>query len=129
VLLRSACWRSLPPSSSAAAKAAAPAAAPALAAVDQVKNKSAGAAVQSSGRIRPAARLRLAREESRKEWLTRRRDVAFYLLRDFHDLTLTPKTRQYLDEAVKENIARHEKEKKKQNRHEEAAGKVSRPGE
>jgi hypothetical protein len=46
-------------------------AAPALAAVDQVKKKSAGAAVQSSGRIRPAARLRLAREESRKEWLTR----------------------------------------------------------
>jgi hypothetical protein len=69
-LLRSACWRSLPPSSSAAATAAARAA-PALAAVDQVKKKSAGAAVQSSGRIRPAARLRLAREESRKEWLTR----------------------------------------------------------
>jgi hypothetical protein len=69
VLLRSACWRSQQPSSSAAAKAAAPAPPP----VDQVKKKSAGAAVQSSGRIRPAARLSLAREESRKEWLTRNR--------------------------------------------------------
>jgi ribosomal protein L2 len=36
-----------------------------------VKKKSAGAAVQCLGRIRPAARLRLARGESRKEWLTR----------------------------------------------------------
>jgi hypothetical protein len=50
-------------------------AAPALAAVDQVKKKSAGAAVQSSGRIRPAARRRLAREDSRKEWLTRAREL------------------------------------------------------
>jgi hypothetical protein len=64
VLLRSACWRSRPPSSSAAAKAAAPA----LAAVDQVKKKSAGAAVQ---RLGPDSARRLAREESRKEWLTR----------------------------------------------------------
>src|SRR5580704_14615761 len=40
-----------------------------------------------------------------------RGDVAFYLLRDFHDLALTPKAREYLDEAEKENIARHQKEK------------------
>src|ERR1039458_953648 len=58
-----------------------------------------------------------------------RGDVAFYLLRDFHDLALTPEARQYLDEAVQKNIARHEKEKKKQHRHEEPAGKVSGPGE
>ena len=31
-----------------------------------------------------------------------RGDVAFYLLRDFHDLALTLKARQYLDEAVQE---------------------------
>ena len=41
--------------------------------MSKTKKKSAGAAVQSSSRIRAAARLRLAREESRKEWLTRRR--------------------------------------------------------
>src|ERR1700733_8455039 len=52
-------------------------------------------------------------------------DVAFYLLRDFHDLALTPKARQYLDEAKKESIARNKKEKEKQHRREEAAGKVS----
>ncbi|HEV2716259.1 MAG TPA: hypothetical protein VGU64_13415 [Terriglobales bacterium] len=48
---------------------------------------------------------------------------------DFHDLALTPKARQYLDEAVQENIPRHEKEKKKQHRGEKPAGKVSGPGE
>ena len=58
-----------------------------------------------------------------------RGDVAFYLLRDFHDLALTPKAREYLDEAEKENVARHEKEEKKQHGREEAAGKVSGPGE
>jgi hypothetical protein len=57
------------------------------------------------------------------------RDVAFYLLRDFHDLALTPKAREYFDEAEKENIARQEKEEKKQHGREEAAGKVSGPGE
>jgi hypothetical protein len=51
-------------------------AAPALAAVDQVKKKSAGAAVQSSGRIRPAARLRLARAYSAQRWSTRPRRPA-----------------------------------------------------
>jgi hypothetical protein len=45
-----------------------------------------------------------------------RGDVAFDLLRDFDDLTLTAEARQYLDEAVQEDIARHEKEKKKQHR-------------
>jgi hypothetical protein len=34
------------------------------------------------------------------------------LLRDFDDLTLTAEARQYLDEAVQEDIARHEKEKR-----------------
>jgi hypothetical protein len=58
-----------------------------------------------------------------------RGNVAFYLLRDFHDLALTPKARQYLDEAVQKNIARHEKEEKKKHGREEAAGKVSGPGE
>jgi hypothetical protein len=38
------------------------------------------------------------------------------LLRDFDDLTLTAEAQQYLDEAVQEDIARHEKEKKKQHR-------------
>jgi hypothetical protein len=51
------------------------------------------------------------------------------LLRDIHDLALTPKARQYLDEAVQKNIARHENEEKKQYGREEAAGKVSGPGE
>ena len=58
-------------SSAAATAAAATGAAPVLAAVDQVKKKSAGAAVQSSGRIRPAARLRLAREDGAQRWSTR----------------------------------------------------------
>jgi hypothetical protein len=47
------------------------------------------------------------------------------VMRDFHDLSLTPKARQYLDEAVEEDIARHEKEKEKQHCGEEAASKVS----
>src|SRR5579862_3486052 len=42
-----------------------------------------------------------------------RRDVAFYLLRDFHNLALAAKAREYLDEAVQENVARNEKEEKK----------------
>jgi hypothetical protein len=54
---------------------------------------------------------------------------AFYLLRDFDHLALALKARQYLDEAVQEDIARHEKEEKKQHRREEAAGKVSGSGE
>src|SRR5664280_1324648 len=54
-----------------------------------------------------------------------RGDVAFDLLRDFDHLALALKVRQYLDEAVQEDIARHEKKKKKQHRREEAAGKVS----
>src|SRR4029453_9685333 len=58
-----------------------------------------------------------------------RGDVAFDLLRDFYDLALALKARQYLDEAVQENIARHEKEKKKQHRREETAGKASGPRE
>src|SRR5271166_458327 len=58
-----------------------------------------------------------------------RGDVAFYLLRDVHDLALTSKARQYLDEAVQENIARDEKEKKKQHGHEEAARKIPGPRE
>jgi hypothetical protein len=48
----------------------------------------------------------------------------FDLLRDFDYLALAAEARQYLDEAVQEDIARHEKEKKKQHRREEAAGKV-----
>jgi hypothetical protein len=51
------------------------------------------------------------------------------LLRDFHHLALTPKARQYLDEAVQEDIARHEKEKKEQHRREEAARKMPGPRE
>jgi hypothetical protein len=51
------------------------------------------------------------------------------LLRDFHDLALTPKARQYLDEAVEKNIARNEKEEKKQHGREETASKISGPGE
>src|SRR5580704_14038048 len=58
-----------------------------------------------------------------------RRDVAFYLLRDFHDLALAAKAREYLDKTVQENIARYEKEKKKQYRRKEAAGKVLSSGE
>ena len=53
-----------------------------------------------------------------------RGNVTLYLLRDFHDLALTPKARQYLDEAVFENIARHKKEKKKQHRCKKATSKV-----
>ena len=58
-----------------------------------------------------------------------RGDVAFDLLRDFDYLALAAEARQYLDEAVQEDIARHEKEKKKQHRREETAGKVSGPRE
>ena len=46
-----------------------------------------------------------------------------------YDLTLALKTRQYLDEAMQEDIARYEKEKKKQHGGEEPAGKVSGPRE
>jgi hypothetical protein len=56
-------------------------------------------------------------------------DIAFYLLRDFHNVALTPKARQYLDEAVQEDIAGHEKKKEKQHRHKEAARKMPDPGE
>ena len=38
-------------------------------------------------------------------------DVTFDLLRDFDYLALAAEARQYLDEAVQEDIARHEKEK------------------
>jgi len=51
------------------------------------------------------------------------------LLRDFDDLALAAEAREYLDEAVQEDIAGHEKEKKKQHRREEAAGKVPRTRE
>jgi hypothetical protein len=34
------------------------------------------------------------------------------LLRDFDDLTLAAEAREYLDEAVQEDIARHEKKKR-----------------
>jgi hypothetical protein len=54
-------------------------------------------------------------------------DVAFDLLRDFDYLALAAEARQYLDEAVQEDIARHEQEKKKQYRREDAARKV--PGQ
>ena len=57
------------------------------------------------------------------------RDVAFNLLGDFDGLTLALKTRQYLDEAMQKNIARYEKEKKKQHGGKEPAGKVSSPHE
>ena len=53
-----------------------------------------------------------------------RGDVVLDLLRDFDDLALVAEARQYLDETAQEDIARHEKEKKKQHRREEAAGKV-----
>jgi hypothetical protein len=39
-------------------------------------------------------------------------DVAFDLLRDFNDLALAAEARQYLDEAVQEDIAGHEEKKR-----------------
>ena len=42
---------------------------------------------------------------------------------------LAAEARHYLDEAMQEGIARQEKEKKKQHRREEAAGKVPRTRE
>src|SRR6202030_2235730 len=53
-----------------------------------------------------------------------RGDVVLDLLRDFDDLALVAEARQYLDETVQEDITGHEKEKEKQHRREEAAGKV-----
>jgi len=45
------------------------------------------------------------------------------------EISTTCRARQYLDEAVQEDIARYEKEKKKQHGREEAAGKVPGPRE
>jgi len=74
VLLRSGCWRSLPPSSSAAPAPPASARRP-----RSSQKEIGGGAVQSSGRIRRAARRRLARapvrcqlEENRRRRLTKR---------------------------------------------------------
>ena len=61
--------------------------------------------------------------------VTIRGDIAFDLLRDFDYLPLAAEARQYLDEAVQEDIARYEKEKKKQHRRKEPAGKVPSPRE
>src|SRR6266481_496055 len=58
-----------------------------------------------------------------------RRDVVFYLPRYVDDLALATEVREYLDEAMQEDIAGHEKEKKKQHRSEKPAGKVSSSGE
>ena len=56
--------------------------------------------------------------------VTKYADVVLDLLRDFDDLALVAEARQYLDETVQEDITGHEKEKEKQHRREEAAGKV-----
>jgi hypothetical protein len=53
----------------------------------------------------------------------------FLLPRYVDDLALATEVREYLDEAVQEDIAGHQKEKKKQHRGEKPAGKVSGSGE
>jgi len=53
----------------------------------------------------------------------------FYLSRYVDDLALAAEVREYFDEPVQKDIAGHEKEKKKQHRREEAAGKVPRTRE
>jgi len=83
------------------------AAATAAAAVNQfVKKKSAGAAVQCSGRIRPAARLRLARGESRKEWLTRSANGRTLLAKALIESPRSSTVDEYRDLAMREDLDR-----------------------
>jgi hypothetical protein len=61
--------------------------------------------------------------------VTRYAEMSYSMPRYLDDLALAAEVREYLDEAVQEDIAGHEKKEKKQHRRKEAARKMPDPSE